>query len=132
MLAHITAVKALLTPLGWPVYVVEAPSLPTYPYVIVWGSAGQPGIEPGVAGSSDMSDLLGVTVVDTTPENALIAAAAVRAVLDGAHPTVTGRAVWLSLTSSEPVTVDRDVTLPATNRHPGYVVDRYQLISTPA
>ena len=55
-----------------------------------------------------------------------------RALLAATRPTVTGRAVWLSLESSEPAAVDRDLTLPDTNRHPAYVVDRYRLISTAA
>ena len=132
MKAHIDAVKLLLAGLGCPLYYVDAAGATTYPYVLIWSSAGQPGIESAVAADADLSDLLGVTWVDTTPTNALTLAAAGRALLAATRPTVTGWAVWLSLESSEPAAVDRDLTLPDTNRHPAYVVDRYRLISTAA
>lgn len=132
MKTHIDAVKLLLTGLGCPVAYVDAHGISAYPYVLLWSSAGQPGIESAVSADSDLSDLIGVTWVDTTPANALTLAAAGRALLAATRPTVTGRAVWLALESSEPAAVDRDITLPDTNRHPAYVVDRYRLISTAA
>jgi hypothetical protein len=128
----IDAIKALLAPLGYPVYYVDAPDHPAMPYVLLWGSSGVPSPEQAIAGPSDLTDSLGVTTVAATPEAVLIVRARIRTVLDGARPTVAGSLVWLNLTDSRPTAVDRDVTDPATNRHPAYGVDMYRLVSVPA
>lgn len=131
MKRHIDAIRALV-PAAYTSYYVEANPLPTPPYVIIWSSAGVLPAEVPVAGSSDLTDTIGVTCVGQTPEAALIVLAAVRAALDGSHPAVTGRATWLTLVGSQPVTIDTDVTIPNTTRHPAYGVDLYTLVSTPA
>lgn len=131
MLAHITAVKALLAPLGYAVYYVDVPEAPAFPYVLLWGTGGIAGPEQPMSGPADLTDRLGVTCVAGTPEGVLIAAARVRGVLDGAEPAVAGRRVWLSLWDSRAVQVDREVTIPNTNRHPAYGVDLYALTSVP-
>lgn len=115
-----------------PCYYVTVPTGATYPYVLLWSTGGDGGPESSITADSDLSDLLGVTVVDTTPLNALRAVAIVRGVLDGLKPTVTGRSVWVSFAFSGQVQPDPDVTLPTTNLHPFFVVDRYRLTSTPA
>lgn len=131
MNSHIAAVEALLASLPGDVAYGDATGH-TPPYVLLWSSAGNAGLEASVTGESGMSDLLGVTWVHTTPRNALALAALGRPLLDGVKPTVTGRSVLLTLESSEPVRVDRDVTLTTTNTHPAYIVDRFRLVSVPA
>lgn len=135
MRAEIDAVKALLSPRT--VYFVDVPATPTYPYVLLWTSAGSPSLDQDVTGSfGDTDDMLGVTVAAATPEAALAASASARAALfPGDLPrvlTVTGRSATLTLTDSRPVAVDTDVTLTATGRHPAFAVDVCRLISTPA
>jgi hypothetical protein len=128
----IDAIKALLAPLGYPVYYVDAPDRPTMPYVLLWGSSGVPSSEQAIVGPGDLTDLLGITTVAATPEAVLIVRSRVRTVLDDSRPTSAGSLVWLNLADSRPTAVDRDVTDPTTNRHPAYGVDMYRLIAVPA
>jgi hypothetical protein len=130
-LAHLEAVQALLDPLGYPVYFVDVPQVPTYPYVLLWSSAGHMVAEAICDEQADLDDLLGVTFVAGTPAAALVVAAAVRRVLMDSEPDVAGWSSLLRLFDSRPVQVDRDVTNPALNRHPAYGVDIYQYRSTP-
>lgn len=131
MLAHITAIKALLAPVG-AVYYVDVPDAPALPYVLLWGSSGVPSDDVPISGADDLTDLLGVTAVAGTPDGVLIVRSRVRTLLDGAHPIVAGRLVTLRLFDSRPTQVDREVTIPNTNRHPAYGVDLYRLTSVPA
>lgn len=131
MKAHIDAIKALITPLGYAVHYVDVPTAPAFPYVLLWGSGGTRSGEEALCGSSDLTDRLGVTCVATTPEAALTVLNRVRGALDDKHPTVTGRFVTLRLWDSRAVQVDRDVVMPGTNRHPAYAVDIYALTSVP-
>jgi hypothetical protein len=127
--AHIVAIMAELAP-RIDCYYVTVPDGAAFPYVLLWGTAGDPGVEMSVAGDSDMSDLLGATVVDTTPFNVLRAVDITRGVLNGLQPAVTGRGVWLSFAFSSTVQEDKTITLPGTNSHPFYTVDRYRLTDT--
>lgn len=132
-MSHFEAVRALLEPFGKPVHIIDAPGSPTYPYVLLWGSPGllQAAEADGV--QDDIDDLVGVTHVAATPEAALVVVDRVRSYLMGARPVVEGRHVQpLRLFDSRNVEVDRDVTMPATNRHPAYAVDLYRLVSEPA
>ena len=43
--------------------------------------------------------------------------------------TVTGRTVTLEHVEARAVQIDRDVTIPDTNRHPAYGVDLFRLVS---
>jgi hypothetical protein len=81
---------------------------------------------------TDLDELLRVMLVHTTTEGVLAAHEQVRATLHGSHPSVVGRSVTLRLFGSEPVDVDRQMTLPTANRHPAYGVDIYRLTSVPA
>ena len=131
----VAAIKAALTAAGVTNYYVDAPSSRTYPYALVWSSAGRPDIEPALVESSAFSDDLGVTVVAASPEGVLSVGERVRAALapfDGGSGVVAGRITYLHHYDSRPVQVDRDVTITATNRHPAYGVDMYRLVSTPA
>lgn len=136
MKAHIDAVKTLLAPWGMPVHYGDVPDDPshptTYPYVLLWSSAGRM-ISDEVCGTpDDLNDLLGVTTVAATADAALVAVRKVRSYLMGKRPSVAGRYVQpLRLADSRPVEVDEQVSLPDTNRHPAYLVDLYRLISEP-
>lgn len=136
MRAHIAAIKALI-PSAYTVYFVDVPSAPTYPYVLLWTSAGSPGLEVSACGTNlDIDAVVGVTHVATNPDAALIVTSKVRAALQPNGRilplTVAGRAAWLKFYDAQNVQVDRDVTLPGTNSHPAYAVDMYRLTSTPA
>lgn len=135
MRAHISAIRALI-PAAYATYFVDVPDAPTYPYVLLWTSAGAPGLETPVCDTNrDLDAVLGVTHVATTPDGALIATERTRAVLQPGggilRLSVPGRAAWLKRFDSRDVQVDRDVTLPASNRHPAFAVDLYRLTSTP-
>ena len=125
---------ALLAQAGMVAHYVAVPDAerPVYPYLLLWGSPGQSGIESSVTADADLSDLLGVTAADTTPGNVLLLVDRARAVLDGVRFTVAGMDVTLSRSVGQDVREDTDFTVPDTNRHPCFAVDRYQLVATPA
>src|SRR5690606_26571539 len=133
--AHVAAIKALI-PAPYVTYFVDVPEAPTYPYVLLWTSAGAPGIETSLCDANrDLDASLGVTHVATSPEGALITTERIRGALQPGggilRLNVPGRAAWLKRFDSRDVQVDRDVTLPAPNRHPAFAVDLYRLTSTP-
>jgi hypothetical protein len=133
VIGELDAVRALLDELGWPVYYVDAPTRPdVLPYVVLVSSSGRMAGPALCADLTDLDELLRVMVVHTTPEGVVDAHEQVRATLHDAHPAVTGRSVTVRLFTSEPVAVDRDMTIVATNRHPAYGVDIYRLTSVPA
>ena len=126
-------IDAILALIPITAYYVEVPEKPTYPYALVWSTSGLPTAEQSLVGGDDLSDLVGVTTVHTTPRNAVkVAGEVVRPALAGAHPVVAGRLVTLSLFDSRQVEVDEKVTLTDTNRHPAFAVDIYRLVSVPA
>jgi len=134
MLAHITAIKALLT--AHTAYDTAAPANPPMPYYLVWGPGGTPGVEQAVDDVRlDIDAMIGVTTVAANPTAVRVAQGQSRGVLaPGGHAvalTVTGRAAWLRLFDSQPIEPDNAVTLPDTG-HPCYGVDMYRLISTPS
>lgn len=132
MRAHIAGIKALLSDYGHPVYFGDVPAAPSYPYVLLWSGLGRMRSDEFCGARDDLNDLIGVTTVAETPDAALVAGARVRSYLLGASPIVAGRFVQpLSLHDSQQVVVDRDVKLPATDRHPAYVVDLFRIISEP-
>jgi hypothetical protein len=127
------AVRALLDTLGFDVFYVDAPTRPdALPYVVLVTSSGRMAGPALCADLTDLDELMRVMVVDTTPEGVIDTHEQIRATLHGAHPPVAGRAVTVWLLTSEPVGVDRDMTLVSTNRHPAYGVDIYRLTSVPA
>lgn len=132
MRGHIDAVTALLAPTGYTVYYVDVPEVPTLPYVLLWSSSGRMVSEAICDARTVLDEQLGVTTVAGTPEGVLTASAVVRARLDDAQPAITGRRAWLALVDSQPVQVDRQTTIPSTNRHPAYGVDLYRYRSVPA
>lgn len=135
MRSHIAAIRALI-PTAYATYFVDVPEAPTYPYVLLWTSAGAPGIETPVCDTNrDLDAVIGITHVATTPDGALIATEQTRRVLQPGggilRLNVPGRAAWLKRFDSRDVQVDRDVTLPASNRRPSFAVDLYRLTSAP-
>jgi hypothetical protein len=130
---ELDAVRDLLAVLGWPVHYVDAPTHPdVFPYLVLGSTSGRMLAPALCAELVDLDDLLRVMVVHTTPEAVIAAHAQVRAVLHDTHPAVVGRAVTVRWFGSEPVAVDRDMTVMTTNRHPAYGIDIYRLTSTPA
>ena len=134
MKAHIDAISALVP---YPTYFVDVPSSPTYPYVLLWSSAGAPGREFVLAGvNEDIDEPIGVTAVAATPSGVLTMQKAIRAVLNPGGAllglVVPGRAASIRLYDSRPIDVDREVSIPSSNRHPALGVDMYRITSTPA
>lgn len=133
MKADIDAIMALAATSGLATYYVDVPAAPTYPYLLIWSTSGDPGLERAVSDShADIDDLVGVTAVAGTPGGVLIVQERARAVLDLKSPAVAGRVTSLELTESRPVQMDRDVIATSTNRNPAYGVDMYRYRSTPA
>jgi hypothetical protein len=136
MRAHVEALKVALATL-YPVHLIDASGVTSFPYLLLWGSFATPGGEVGLHDAqTDIVDLFGVTSVAATPEGVLTVRQRVRGVLTpGGRPgrlNVAGHAVWVRLEDSRPIDVDRDVTIPTTGRHPAFGVDMYRLTSTPA
>lgn len=135
--AHVDALKALLSPLGYSVYFGEAPVLPEYPYVVLWtqGQGFHGDVSVGFV-RRDFRWRVGVTMTAGTPEGALIVQEAVRGVLmpggESCRPRVAGRSVELVWRDGLGVTVDRAVKITGTDRFPAYTVDMYDLVSVPA
>lgn len=133
MKAHLDAAKAILEGIGYAVYIGDVPGSATYPYVLLWSSAGNLD-SPAMCGEqSDLDDLMYVTMTAVTSDAALFMAPTIRQALIGARLVVPGRFVQpLRITGSQRVQVDQQVTLPKPNRHPAFVVDSYRVISEPA
>lgn len=133
MIGELDAIMDALLDLGWPVHYVDAPAKPdTLPYLVLGSSSGRMYGPALCADLTDLDDLLRVMVVHHNPTAVVVAQGQVRAVLHNTHPPVAGRSVTVRLLGSEPVAVDRDMTIPVTNLHPAYGVDIYRLTSVPA
>lgn len=130
-LAHLEAVADLIAPLGYAVYLVDVPTSPAFPYVLLWSSAGRLIADAICDEQTDLDDLLGVTNVGGSPAAAMTVAGAVRTVLMDAEPDVDGWSSLLRLFDTRTVEVDREVTIPELGRHPSYAVDIYRYRSTP-
>lgn len=135
MIAHLTAIQSALAGEGWDVFLLDATGA-TWPYIIVAPGYSVAGERPVADALTTVEGDVRVTVAGETADSALGLAGAVRALLSPgltwAPVTVTGRAAWLRWLRTEMTEVDRDVTIPGSNRHPIYTVDTYHLISQPA
>lgn len=133
MIGELDAIRAALEAEGWPTFYVDAPAHPeVFPYLVLGSSSGRMFGPALCADLTDLDDLLRVMAVGTTPESVVVTQDRVRATLHNTHPPVEGRAVTVRLLGSEPVAVDRDMTVAPTNLHPAYGVDIYRLTSVPA
>lgn len=133
MIAELDAITDALEALGWPIHYVDAPEHPTeLPYLVLGSSSGRMFGPALCATLTDLDDLVRVMVVHHNPHAVVLAHEQVRAVLDNTHPPVAGRSLTVRLLASEPVAVDRDLTIATTNRHPAYGVDTYRVTSVPA
>lgn len=134
MRAHVAAFKAALEAASITTHYGTVLGKPTYPYVLLWSSAGSPPIEDSVASVGDFEDTFGVTSVALTGDAVLAMQGRARTALApfaSGSTAVTGRIVWLNLYEARPVTADERVTL-TDGTHPGFGVDLYRLRSTPA
>lgn len=112
-------------------YFGNVPEAPTYPYVLLWSSAG--GLETNVLGGvRDLAEPLGVTMVATTPIGTLAMGPHVRDAIVGFVPTSHLWRVddFRPPYDSRTVQLDRDVILPGRG-HPAFAVDMYDLTGTP-
>ena len=113
-------------------YWLEVPDKPTWPYVVLWSTAGKLRRETYAATADHLADRLGVTMASQSALGVLDHATNVRAILDGWTPAATA---WdmapLSLWDSQQAQPDLAVKLPVTGRHPYYAVDLYDLRGEP-
>ena len=107
-----------------------------YPYWMVWPSDSRPGGEVALDdNAADLTAVIGVTSVATTPKGAQIAATNARKLLGTTkwQPlAVEGSRAAIRWQSQVGGAIDRDVVLPNTGRHPAYEVDFYRVESTPS
>ena len=117
---------------GLAAYWLAVKDKPQWPYVLLWGSGGQPA-SVTVGGVQDhLDDRLGVTCVSQSTLGVLDVVRRTRAALSGFQPTSPAWHVQpLVLWESQTAQLDRDVTLPETNQHPVYAVDLYRLVGDP-
>ncbi|GAA1992902.1 hypothetical protein GCM10009718_33280 [Isoptericola halotolerans] len=139
MLAHLQALEASLATLGRPVHRIYAPddALADLPYLVLeapgWGGV----LDMPVCGTShSLHTTFRVKAVGANPDSVLLTLRRVRALWSPAHEWTTvpmpGRLLQVHYERSEAVFVDRDVTMPASNTHPGVGVETYSLDSQPA
>lgn len=127
----IASIEARLVDAGYPVYFVDVPGVPTYPYVLLWTGAGRPSREL-LTDDVWLADRLGVTGAALTPMAVLAVMEKARTVLDRFRPESDRWAVDpLRLFDSQDVQQDPDVRLPDTNRPVYFGVDLYRLTGSP-
>ena len=130
---HYAAVKALI-PSTVNVYMWSVPDSPSYPYVVLWGSAGDES-SGGVDGDSltDRQDVLSLNIRATyagvNGDSMLIVCRNVRAALNRKTPTVAG---WKPGKLRQSALMDGQADLSVTfssGAHPVYAVDEFSLVS---
>ena len=131
---HYRAVGNLL-PAGLTVYYGGVPSIPSYPYVVLWGDLGTE--VSGDANGDSLGDRVAglslrirATTVAANWESLTITVTRVRAALNRVTPYVPSwkpsRLKQSVLMDAQP---DTDVTIPGTKNHPYYAVDEYAMVS---
>ena len=130
---HYAAVKALI-PSTVNVYMWSVPDAPAYPYVVLWGSAGDES-SGGVDGDSltDRQDVLSLNIRATyagvNGDSMLIVCRNVRAALNRKTPVVVG---WKPGRLRQSALMDGQADLSVTfssGAHPVYAVDEFSLVS---
>lgn len=136
-----TALRAVLAPLGMPVFWMRVERDLTradFPYLLLWQSTGRPFWEEPLDGYNRAWDaVVGVTTVGVTADQAETKARLVRAALEpDGYPLdlpVTGRSVRVEWEAFGAMQEDRDAAIPD-HPKPGYpvtYVDLYRLTSLP-
>lgn len=127
----IESIEARLASEGYGTYFVSVPDAPAYPYVLLWTGSGR--LEAStLAGTRDLRDSLGVTMVSTFALGVLEMSKIVRDALVGFAPASDAWDVaeFREPYDSQVVQPDRDVALPGSG-YPFYAVDLYALDGTP-
>lgn len=124
-------IKDLIEDEGYPVYYVDVPDKPAYPYVLLWSGAGRERADSLADEDDYIDETLGVTCVATLAESVLDMVPIVRKVLNRAVVMTDTHTAWLRLRDSQTVQVDRDVALPG-HGYPHFAVDIYRVIAEPA
>lgn len=135
MRAHLDAISTKLAPLGYVTHLFAAPEV-TSQYLVLSSAAWGDALEDGLcATSGDLDTEVRVHAVAGTPAGVEVMLRRVRGVLSPARDwtavTVAGRSAQVRFERSEFITVDIDVTITNTDRHPGVGVDSYRLVSEP-
>lgn len=136
MIAHLKAVEAVLAPLGYTVHRWAAPAVSAQ-YVILSTPAHDDVLEAAVCDTGlDLATDLRIKAVAGTPDGVVIMLDRIRAVLSPGRSwtrvPLEDRLVEVRYERSEyEPTVDRDVTITGTNRHPAHATDTYRLVSQP-
>lgn len=128
---HYAAVRALIPP-TLTVYEGVVPDSPTYPYAVVWGTAG-------TLDSESLSDVAStltlhpyVTVAGLSFDSVCAALDITRAALNRVRPPIAGR-VSSRMVQSPQLPIQPDLSVSVTGvGHPFYAVDAYELITDPA
>ena len=141
MLAHLKALEALV-PDDYQTFRVYANltddgEVPAVPYVVLSAPAWSGTDEVAVSDTGEVLDTdVRFTAVAGTPDGVLIILNRLRSVLSPdsgwRDVAVADRVAQVRYIRSEFVSVDRDVTITGTNRHPAVGVDTYRLVSQPA
>jgi len=132
---HLEALCVVLDPLEYVTHLFAAPEVSSQYLVLGAGSwgTGVEGVLCGPDGSLDTE--VRIKAVAGTPEGVSIMLSRVRDLLSPdrawSRLSVSGRAVQVRFERSEFVTVDIDVTITNTDRHPAVGVDSYRLVSEP-
>lgn len=135
MIEYLEAVRLRLAPLGRQTHLIDAVGTLTYPYLLLWTSTNAPALEQDLARRRDLSFLIGVTAVGLNPRAAGDVARLAKNLLGPERfvpLAVEGRSARIRWDGFQTASVDREVTLPDSNRHPAYEVHLYQVESTPA
>jgi hypothetical protein len=128
---HKAAVGALLAAVAPTVlHDTDVPDAPTFPYV-VWRMTTGIGEGTKICGDTDQETFyVYVTSVGLSADAAAIIADKARTALLDKRPVVAGwKCDRIKRSTSIPIQADRDVTVPASNRHPLYAVDTYVFLS---
>lgn len=125
----VAAVRDLIEDEGLRTYYVDVPETPTYPYVLVWSSAGRT-VTAALSDDDDhISDVIGLTYVAAIPESVLDLANVVRPLVRRTRMSLgDGVVAWLRPHDSQTVQVDRSVNLPGIG-HPAYAVDLLRVVT---
>ena len=136
MRAHLDALKAALSPLGYATHLWAAPDV-TPQYLILSSRSWESSREASVCGTDLSLDTeVRVTAVAGTPEGVEVMLRRVRGLLgpdeEWVRVPLADRHAQTHFARGEFIGVDDSVKITGTDRHPGVGVDSYRLVSEPA